>query len=236
MSHYTVAVLTRKEQSVEDLLTPYDEAIDVAPYIDVKKEDAEKEIEEFLEKSPQYAKEYKGMTWAEQVMRYYGQEIDQDGNILSTYNPNSKWDWYDIGGRWNNLLKTKDGQKVNTCLLKDLDLSPDKEKYNDAVRFWEIIVEGQPLKDGEEEPFNWYKKEYYLERYKTKENYAKVQSLFSTYAILTDKGEWLESGRMGWFGVSFATNKEGKSWDENYQEILKSMDKDLRITIVDCHI
>ena len=37
MSHYTVAVLTRKEQSVEDLLTPYDEAIDVAPYIDVKK-------------------------------------------------------------------------------------------------------------------------------------------------------------------------------------------------------
>ena len=29
------------------------------------------------------------------------------GKTISTYNPNSKWDWYVIGGRWNNSLPNK---------------------------------------------------------------------------------------------------------------------------------
>ena len=236
MSHYTVAVLTRKEQNIDELLEPFDENIKVEPYIDVEKEDAEKIIKEFLEKNPQYKKEYIDMTWAEQVMEYYGQEIDQNGNPLSTYNPNSKWDWYNIGGRWNGLLKTKDGKFCNSCLLKDLDLTLNEEQYNKEIRFWEIVVEEQPLKDGEEEPFNWYKKEYYLEKYGTKENYAKLQSQFGTYAILTPEGEWLEPGQMGWWGISGASIDEEKSWEENYMELLNSFDKDLKITIVDCHI
>lgn len=31
-------------------------------------------------------------------------ELDEDGNITSTYNPKSKWDWWTIGGRWSGFF------------------------------------------------------------------------------------------------------------------------------------
>ena len=30
--------------------------------------------------------------------------FDEDGNLLSTRNPNSKWDWYAVGGRWTESV------------------------------------------------------------------------------------------------------------------------------------
>lgn len=69
------------------------------------------------------------------------------------------------------------------------------------------------------------------------EIYAKVGSSFKTYAILTPEGEWLEPGAMGWFGCSAASVDDEKAWDENYMDIIKSyLNKDLILTIVDCHI
>lgn len=38
--------------------------------------------------------------------------IDAEGNVLKTIdrtNPNSKWDWFQIGGRWNGFFMLKDG-------------------------------------------------------------------------------------------------------------------------------
>ena len=36
---------------------------------------------------------------------------DEDGNLYSTCNPKSKWDWYQLGGRWSGMIKIKDGTK-----------------------------------------------------------------------------------------------------------------------------
>jgi len=36
--------------------------------------------------------------------------VDKDGNVVKTVdrtNPNAKWDWYQIGGRWNGFFKIK---------------------------------------------------------------------------------------------------------------------------------
>jgi hypothetical protein len=30
--------------------------------------------------------------------------LDEDGNIVSSYNPKSKWDWYQVGGRWAGCI------------------------------------------------------------------------------------------------------------------------------------
>ena len=30
--------------------------------------------------------------------------LDEAGNIISTYNPKSKWDWYTVGGRWKGSV------------------------------------------------------------------------------------------------------------------------------------
>ena len=37
------------------------------------------------------------------------EDIGADGEVYTTENPNSKWDWYTVGGRWAGLLKLKDG-------------------------------------------------------------------------------------------------------------------------------
>lgn len=57
--------------------------------------------------------------------------IDKDGNLLSTYNPNSKWDWYEIGGRWNGglamNLKTK--KSGNECKVSQIDMKKISTPY-----------------------------------------------------------------------------------------------------------
>lgn len=47
--------------------------------------------------------------------------IKLNGDLLSTYNPNSKWDWYTIGGRWNNYLKTLSGETTNEDYASEID-------------------------------------------------------------------------------------------------------------------
>ena len=65
----------------------------------------------------------------------WGYELDEHGNLLSTYNPNSKWDWYEEGGRWNGFIRLKerdengDPLRVNQALFKEID--------------WEYMMEHQ---------------------------------------------------------------------------------------------
>ena len=238
MSHYTVAVFTDSEGlSLEELLEPYYEGLKVKPYVDRTKEEVLDEINRYCENDEELKANYENLSDKEKIESWTGYDLfDRNGNPLSTYNPNSKWDRYVVGGRWSNMLKTKDGEYVDECLVKDLDLTPNKDGYNAAIRFWELVVEDRPLKDGEEKPFNMYKKEYYIERYGTKENYARIESQFSTYAVVIPDGEWYEPGKMGWFGISCASPEKHREWDENYHKFLEEADPNWIITIVDCHI
>lgn len=66
----------------------------------------------------------------EYAKQLYGEhEIDTDGNLLSTYNPNSKWDWYIIGGRWTNMITLKDGTRTNQAVVKSIDFSSELRTY-----------------------------------------------------------------------------------------------------------
>lgn len=251
MSHYTVAVFTDKGQYVEDLLEPYDENLRVELYIGRTRKqmiDEARQYKELLLKRIRENENYELSSWEKEILEcktdeeLYFTEVcsdnvyDMDGNELTTYNPKSKWDWYSVGGRWSNMLKTKYGMRVDTCLVSELDLKPNKKEYDEAARFWELVVEEQPLRNGEEKPFNFHKKEYYLNRYGTKENYAMKCSTLSTYAVLTPDGEWHEPGQMGWWGISSAKLDDEKAWDEAYHKFLDEADPNWRITIVDCHI
>lgn len=44
----------------------------------------------------------------------------------STYNPDSKWDWYDTMGRWSGFIKTKSGEFVNEAMFGEIDFTDDK--------------------------------------------------------------------------------------------------------------
>lgn len=240
MSHYTVAVFHREGQDVDELLAPYNEDLRVEPYIVYTREQA-----------IQYAKDH----WkAEHIegksdqeiwdMMAEGYESDSDGNLYSDYNPDSKWDWYQTGGRWGGLLRLKpearadygDAETVDEAYVCDIDFSPDPDEYESAIRFWDVVVGGEQKREGEDF-FTIYSPEYYKEYYGSRENYAKAMADFTTFAVVTPDGEWHEPGRMGWFGCSSATPDSTKAWNNRYREqFIDAADPEWVLTVVDCHI
>ena len=62
------------------------------------------------------------------MKEYYDSDmIDKDGNLLSKYNPKSKWDWYEVGGRWCGGIPMKTNTKLeikscNECKVSQIDM------------------------------------------------------------------------------------------------------------------
>ena len=254
MSHYTVLVITKKDgEDIDELLAPFSENLEVEPYIYKTKTEMISEMKKAKEQLEIRMKEkddYEPNSWERQLLdantdeEFYEAYLeedgryDEDGNELSTYNPNSKWDWYTVGGRWDGIIKTKDGDMVNECLASEIDLNCDKDKYNHAIRFWEVVVEEKPLEAGEsKEDFDsFYNKDYYLSKYTDKYAYAKNAASFRTYAFLTPDGVWHEPGEMGWFGMSTDDAESNDRYEEEFEKMLEELEDTDMLHVVDCHI
>ena len=180
-------------------------------------------------------------------------------------NPNAKWDWYQIGGRYAGRIRTNAnnedvgyGEKslfygsknpyesenenikcVDSARVKDIIVN-DPNEYKRKLRFWELYVEGQePQNEEEKDMIKWvfYKKEYFINKYGTKERYAELESTFTTWAVITKDGQWHEAGTMGWFACSSATIDEEVAFQENYKKfVFDNAEEDDYMTLVDCHI
>lgn len=204
--------------------------------------------------------------YQEEVKWYEPEDIGKDGEVYSTRNPNSKWDWYEIGGRYAGRLLLKDGvektsdpnfswgwdensiqsvlseKRVDVAKKGDVDwnkIHKVKDKYDEAIRFWELKVEGAKPKNTKEEEtlrFDLYKPEYYSDKYKDKETYATAMSNFTMWAIVID-GKWYEKSEMGWWGMSNGTNEDEVKWELGfYEKFIKDLPDDTILTVVDCHI
>ena len=270
--HYTVAVVTKEhsEQEVEELLAPFDENIEVEPYVcntkqeiieQNKKKKAELEEDMKLYAADKPLKHGNWLYWLtdknvnprqlrsnyEDILKcktdedfyklYRGDDNDnynENGDELSTYNPKSKWDWYSVGGRWDGYFLNKKGERTNEDLISEIVWTGSEEEKQKAARFWELVVEDAKLKEGEEKPFIFYKKEYYLQRYHTKEEYVERITKTCPYAVLTPEGEWVAPGEMGWFSSS-ESDEDQKKYEEWFDKFIAEH-QDCYITLVDCHI
>lgn len=254
MSHFTVAVFSHSPDEVDTLLAPFDEQSE--EYYEIVP--ASRSIEE-------YRAEYESAnkndypTFEDYIENYHGYIIE-DGVVGYRSNPNAKWDWYQTGGRWMGSLRLKEGctgndgdiswathpsrigveGRCDQALLKDVDLSPDPEEYAKAVRFWEVVVEGDAVREDEDKSdfYTFWKPEYYIQQFGTKENYAIDRSKFGTWAIITPDGEWYEKGDMGWFSYAVSTAESREAYDNVFDAAVAKYleDPDIWITIVDCHI
>lgn len=228
MSHFAVAVFHKNEEDIYDLLAPYDENTKVDPYIDFTKDQAI----EYAKKHVKNADQKTEQELFDHVAQDY-KDIDENGNIWTTYNPKSKWDWWVPGGRFCNFL---DGRCVDekwieygySARVKDIDFSQDEETYEQCLESWDTIIRGNE---------SFYNPEYFKEYYDGREDYARRNSNFTTMAVVTPDGEWHEVGQIGWFGTSSDTPEERKDWDCNYKaRFIDTADPDWILTIVDCHI
>ena len=193
-----------------------------------------------------------------EVHKYGYALIDREGNavkLIKRTNPNKKWDYWRVGGRYRGLVKAESGDLgdkawevserkddagyFDSARIKDINFSPDQTEYNRAIRFWEVVVEHNELKPDENIDNFWsfYEPEYYQQRYGSKETYAKCKSMFVTYAVVTPDGVWHEKGEMGWFGCGSETNDEALNWDLTFkQRFIDSANPNWVLTVVDCHI
>lgn len=190
-------------------------------------EEVEIKVSELYPTFEQYMEEYEGY-----------KKDPEKGEYGYWENPNAKWDWWRIGGRYSNWFKTKSGQLVNYGQIGELDFSLDQKQYQHAIRFWEVNVEGAPLQPGEDESdfFNFYRPEYYLAQYGTKEEYATSQADFAPWAFINFEGVWCESGKMGWFAANDATKDSRVAFREAFHKALQGAAPTDYIVLVDCHI
>ena len=158
---------------------------------------------------------------------------DDDGEI-TTYNPNSKWDWYSIGGRWsdgNNVVQIKDFKLYND--LDDDTLALYKRAWNSFEGKSELSEEDTKAIFGE---FRMWNDKYYLDRYGTCENYIKAMSSNIPYAFVDANG-WYKKGQMGWWGCDNATQESIEDYTEFAEKYFTAEENQNKYIVwVDCHI
>jgi len=155
-----------------------------------------------------YAKngdDWNGMNWRKDPNGVWG--------VYSTYNPNSKWDWYSNGGRWAKSIKTKSGEFVDECLLGEIDFEPFPDEAYEDSKDW-LGNPCKKLKEG----YEWH--------YDNKDNFP--------FCIVID-GEWYEKGEMGWWGITH-NEKENDDWHGEVSALLEKLPADSQVYNVDFHI
>lgn len=195
-------------------------------------------LKEYYEDFEEFIKEWAG----------YEEKDPETGKYGYWENPNRKWDWYQLGGRWQGMLQIKEDRDSGTrgtkslldedkvlrgcdsALIEDIDFEKMLEttRIERASNYDKAMSE---LKEGK------YKEDmldmiYGISKGQTKEDYIEEGSGFSTFAVLKD-GKWYERGEMGWWGV---VSNENDDWDIQFKELLDSLEDGTRISVVDCHI
>ena len=151
-------------------------------------------------------------------------------------NPNAKWDWYVIGGRFRGKLRLRGGGRSDYAEIRDIDTSRDEPAYRAALAFWDYKVGGAEKPPAASLQDDSWKPEYYTERFGDRETFARFRSDFLFRAVVTPDRKWHEVGEMGWWGVSFETHEDIVDWLDHYHERFVRPYMDHMLVVVDCHI
>lgn len=162
-------------------------------------------------------------------------------------NPNAKWDWWVVGGRYSGKLKLKPGTQGETGRRSWTNEKEEiRPEFVDSARFADIDWEGMREHRLAERAKWWDEAEskgenetmrrliYGIEPEMTKEQYIAKGEEFSVFAVLKD-GQWYEKGEMGWFAI-VSNEKEETAWKSELKSLIEGLSPDTRLTIVDCHI
>lgn len=67
--------------------------------------------------------------------KYHGYKRDPNtGKFGYWENPNRKWDWYQVGGRWSGFLLLKTGERANDALKGEVDWEGMRKEAADEAR------------------------------------------------------------------------------------------------------
>lgn len=251
MSHYCVGVIIDNigdiDNQVAKILAPYDESLVVEPYIcQTKKQIIDKAWSKRANIILRIRSDgnYIPNEWEQQLLNVNSDDdiykisidedatYDKDGNEISTYNPNSKWDWWSVGGRFHNdpVIQIKDFVPYQ---------EPSDEMRMLYEKAWDSFHGKYELTEDEERrlfTLRYFNDNYYLTRYKSCEDWIRHDYCNIPYAFV-DKDGWYEQGSMGWFGCDDADAESIAKYlmfaEKYFQD---SQNQNKYMVWVDCHI
>lgn len=110
MTHFVGLVVAETEDEIAALVQPFHEyectGVDDQYVIDV---DITDETRADFEKHAM-----PGQSFEEFAAHWHGRPL-VDGRMIERTNPNAKWDWWVVGGRWRNIAPN------NTCKVEEID-------------------------------------------------------------------------------------------------------------------
>jgi hypothetical protein len=145
-------------------MDPYYEHSDAAPYVCYSLEQAAADIQRDINRlariierrDPDYdpakcfdiLEKLRRTTAEERYAEHvqFHETFDDQGRPISTYNPESKWDWYVIGGRWDGWINDKEtsGESVS-----DNTATTDQAIAGDKIPHAIITPDGEWLERGQ---------------------------------------------------------------------------------------
>lgn len=152
------------------------------------------------------------------------EECSGTGLMTNTYNPLAQWDWWELGGRWTDVLPAL--WAPTSLLVKRMDKTVAAYKSERDPAPYAIVVPrsgGEPLppvhqgiagftQPGDEMP-------------------AAAALLLTQFP---SAGQWHQRGRMGWFGMSH-NNAATDVWRSTVRDLLLKFPANFAAA-VDCHI
>ena len=201
----------------EGLMSKYDKALKVKPYIKYRYLDAEKIRSNAVKMLSNIIANYDKFAMSEDQLEYFksrlkaingmssfeyyssltnGLYYDTDGNALSEENPDGKWDKYNIGKNFSYPLKLKDGKETYQAMSGDVDWNQMHMETNSVNLFeiiWRLVVDDDDPSDANEEQLknNWKDKKNYLSGFKNVDEFISHNCAYWNYAYL-DKNGWVD--------------------------------------------
>lgn len=253
MSHFTVLVTADNREQLEERLAPFDEGANGPTrfHVHTPIDDLEgsKELyEEWRKDNPNSI-----MTFDE-WMEDDGLEFKY-GTWGYLSNPNAKWDWWLIGGRWSGTLLLKEGTERSYdseesglgtpgVFGRDSSVSLDLARADYARKGdidWDGLVQeeidnaternkrlAEQLKEWRERNPDEEEVPAFFEEQPIPEGRIPI-----TFAFIDENGDWHQKAQMGWWAMTSDPNDD---YAEDFWQFIDRLPDDQMLFVVDCHI
>ena len=196
--------------------------------------------------------------------KYGYMRVGKNGEVIEMIdrtNPNSHWDWYQIGGRWAWGITVKPGTTFDTPNFSWGWNAEEKAKMIQTLR-----TDSAMIKDIDFDAMTAASIQDYTERYAILSNWDNtpaeerfgrffwandeiefvkaghslqeyidefIPHPLSAYAYIYEN-EWYARGEMGWWACS-DDKFTASEWKKEFTKFISTLDPETRITFVDCH-
>lgn len=177
--------------------------------------------------------------YTDEIKYYEPANIKPNGSVFNIYNPNGKWDYYTLDGKF---IPLNDGTFCNEADMEDVSVSnKDTDQYREAYRQWQLYIDGvEPESDEDRKLLStcYYSKKYLTERYDNAEEYADAMSGFNFYAAILPSGEWFEENtERRYYPSSNTATDNHRQWRKQKKDIIRmAKENNWHVTLIDCHI